>query len=74
MAALIRGRVSTMPITLSVFAFIGKSGKQGLNIQVDYANPETLEVETYDMNYKASEDAFQICRHALKRIKHKFDL
>lgn len=73
LAAMIRGRVSKMPIVLSVFAFISKKGLPALEVQVDYTNPQGV-VETANYNYKASDDPFAVSRHVLKRIKSQFDL
>lgn len=74
LAAMIRGRVSTMPLALSVFAFISNSGVAGLNIQVDHQDGKGGVIDSVDYNYKASEDPFKISRHVLKRITSRFDL
>lgn len=71
---MIRGRVSTMPLALSVYAFISNSGVAGLNIQIDHTDKNGNVIESVDYNYKASDDPFKISRHVLKRVKTRFDL
>lgn len=73
LAAMIRGRVSTMPIALSVYGFVSKTGTPGLEVQVDHTD-EDGDVTRVNYHYKASEDPFKISRHVLKRIKTRFDL
>ena len=73
LAAMIRGRVSTMPIALSVYGFVSKTGVPGLEVHIDYTD-EDGDVTRVNYNYKASEDPFKVARHVLKRIKTRFDL